>query len=249
MTFSPTQTQILTAAVQHEHHFAKSPPGLPAGARNAVFRSMLRNDLLAEVAASPEHVGLAWRKDEAGAPMVVRVTEAGLRAIDVDPAASQEPAGAPYSASGLPKQREPTPIPHAAPSAPQVPRAALRGAAAAVLAAWDAGEHGSADLATAIERLRPLVTIRPAREPGSPRSPRPGTKQAAVLALLRQPEGASGPQLQEATGWAPHTVRGFLAGLSRKGVAVAVLERVRQVGPGKEGAKGSYTVYRLAEAG
>jgi hypothetical protein len=30
---------------------------------------------------------------------------------------------------------------------------------------------------------------------------------------------------------------------------VLVHERVRQVGPGKEGAKGSYTVYRIAEAG
>ena len=32
-------------------------------------------------------------------------------------------------------------------------------------------------------------------------------------------------------------------------LAVQAAERVRQVGPGKEGAKGSYTVYRLAEAG
>src|SRR3954470_14927799 len=37
----------------------------------------------------------------------------------------------------------------------------------------------------------------------------------------------------EATGWAPHTVRGFLAGLAKKGITVAVLDRVRQVGPGK----------------
>ena len=32
-------------------------------------------------------------------------------------------------------------------------------------------------------------------------------------------------------------------------LAVEAAERVRQVGPGKEGAKGSYTVYRIAEAG
>jgi hypothetical protein len=43
-------------------------------------------------------------------------------------------------------------------------------------------------------------------------------------------------------------VRGFLAGLSKKGVTVEVLERVRQVGPNKAGAKGSYTVYRVADA-
>ena len=42
-------------------------------------------------------------------------------------------------------------------------------------------------------------------------------------------------------------MRGFLAGLGPKGVTVAVLERVRQVGPNKEGARGSYTVYRVTE--
>ena len=46
-------------------------------------------------------------------------------------------------------------------------------------------------------------------------------------------------------GWAPHTVRGFLAGLAKKGIPVEVLERVRQIGPNKQGAKGSYTIYRL----
>ena len=39
-------------------------------------------------------------------------------------------------------------------------------------------------------------------------------------------------------------MRGFFAGLKKKGVAVAVLERVRQVGPNKAGAKGSYSIYR-----
>ena len=42
------------------------------------------------------------------------------------------------------------------------------------------------------------------------------------------------------------TVRGFLAGLAKKGIKVDVLERVRQVGPGKLGAKDSYSVYRPA---
>ena len=46
-------------------------------------------------------------------------------------------------------------------------------------------------------------------------------------------------------GWAPHTVRGFLASLARKGIQVEVLERVRQIGPNKTGAKGSYTIYRV----
>ena len=55
----------------------------------------------------------------------------------------------------------------------------------------------------------------------------------------------------ELTGWAPHTVRGVLAGLKRRDISVAVVERVRQVGPSKQGVKGSYSVYRIApgEAG
>jgi predicted ArsR family transcriptional regulator len=72
------------------------------------------------------------------------------------------------------------------------------------------------------------------------------TKQARVLAMLRRNEGASGPQIAETMGWASHTVRGFLAGLTKKGIQVDVLERVRQVGPNKQGAKGSYSVYRVA---
>ena len=52
----------------------------------------------------------------------------------------------------------------------------------------------------------------------------------------------------EATGWAQHTVRGFFAGLKkRQGITVEIAERIRQVGPNKQGAKGSYTVYRVAE--
>jgi hypothetical protein len=70
-----------------------------------------------------------------------------------------------------------------------------------------------------------------------------------VLALLRRSKGASGPRLIETTGWAAHTVRGFLAGLALKGITVTVLERVRQVGLSKAGAKGDYSVYHIADAG
>jgi hypothetical protein len=49
--------------------------------------------------------------------------------------------------------------------------------------------------------------------------------------------GASGPRIADATDWAPHTVRGFLAGLANKGITVEVLERVRQVGHEKAGAR------------
>jgi hypothetical protein len=69
-----------------------------------------------------------------------------------------------------------------------------------------------------------------------------------VLALLRRPEGTTVAQVAEATGWANHTVRGLFAGLKKRRIAITVLERVRQVGPNKQGAKGSYTVYSIVEA-
>ena len=66
--------------------------------------------------------------------------------------------------------------------------------------------------------------------------------------MLSRPEGATVAQIAEATSWQAHTVRGFFAGLKkRKGIGVGVLERVRQVGPDKQGAKGSYTIYCVAE--
>ncbi|MFT8247149.1 DUF3489 domain-containing protein [Roseomonas sp. BN140053] len=133
--------------------------------------------------------------------------------------------------------------------APTYAPGGLRAAAQAVLAAWDA--QGRPDtLSTALERLRTSLARRSAQPaPSGQRTPRAGTKQAAVLALLRRPEGATVAQVVEATGWAPHTVRGFLAGLKRRGIPIDVVERVRQVGPGRAGAKGSYSVYRVAEAG
>jgi hypothetical protein len=128
---------------------------------------------------------------------------------------------------------------------------ALRTAAATVLAAWDAPERDGLDDAVAALRevlaaaTRTSRASRQTRDPATPRQPRTGTKQEAVLALLRRDEGATITQVMDATGWQQHTVRGFLAGLKRKGIAADVLERVRQVGPNKQGSKGSYSIYRI----
>ena len=119
-----------------------------------------------------------------------------------------------------------------------------------MLEAWD-GLAGSKHnvigaLAGPIDNLRAALATKTLASVkiDPPRTPR-NTKHAQVLAMLRRDEGASGPQIAEAMGWAPHTVRGFLAGLARKGVVVEVLERVRQVDPNTGGAKGSYTIYQI----
>jgi Protein of unknown function (DUF3489) len=42
------------------------------------------------------------------------------------------------------------------------------------------------------------------------------SKQQLCLELLRRPDGARVEELQAATGWQPHSVRGFLSGTVRK---------------------------------
>lgn len=48
----------------------------------------------------------------------------------------------------------------------------------------------------------------------------PISKTAMVLTMLSRPEGASLTDLMSATGWLPHSVRGALSGLRKKGHAV-----------------------------
>ncbi len=266
---SDTQRLILSAAAQHEMGLGRAPKTLPAAARNAVFRSLIKNNLLTEINAPREHVGLGWRQDDDGTWIVARITDEGLRAIGIDPnegdaVADKAPTVAPDATPG----ESPAPDAEPAQAAPlteeiamlnqvlavrsATPRTSLRDAAAAVLAAWDDEANREGNMIGALdvpmEALRTLLAGKPARvvrEPGVPRKPREGTKQEQVLAMLRRPEGATVAQIAEATGWNSNTVRGFLAGLKKKGHAVEVRERIRQVGPNKTGAKGSFTVYGI----
>ena len=127
----------------------------------------------------------------------------------------------------------------------------VKAAAQALLTAWLADDACPAedttdnDISRAIRQLRTALAGKTARAPRQHGTPREGTKQDTVLTLLRRPQGATVAQIAEVTGWAAHTVRGFFAGLKKKGHEIQVLERVRMVGPNKAGAKGSYTVYHL----
>ncbi len=201
---SDSQRVILSAAAQHEMGFARPPKSLPAAARNAVFRSLIKNNLLTEISAPREHVGLGWRQDDEGTWIVARITDEGLRAIGIDPNGGDAPAEpdcsgiegsvpdtAPTDADAAaegdalaeeaePAQGAPTPA----------PRASLRDAAAAVLAAWDASPAQDATdnpISRAIEVLRAALAGKPPRAPRepAPRCAEPGGGSLGGNRLLR----------------------------------------------------------------
>jgi len=270
MKLSDTQRAILAAAAEHPEHLAYPPERLPAGARQKVAQALLKQDLVISV-HRPSYDAIAkWTVE--GDEMLLKITDDGLRAIGIDPyagdAAEDEQSAAAEAAAPVPDtaptggeeaapRGEDAPAPEPAQAAPvaPTPRANLRDAAAAVLAAWDDEANRETDIVGALdgpmEALRALLATKPARtlrEAGAPRKPREGTKQETVLAMLRREEGATIAQICEATGWQQHTVRGFFAGLKkRQGITVIAAERIRQVGPNKEGARGSFSIYRIAD--
>ena len=91
-------------------------------------------------------------------------------------------------------------------------------------------------------------TIKHRREEGPPlhlhqarasaqRPSHPESKQARAIAMLRAPGGATIEALMRVTGWQPHSVRGFLAGVIRKKLGLNLVSTAADSG----------RVYRIAD--
>jgi len=68
------------------------------------------------------------------------------------------------------------------------------------------------------------------------RTPREGTKQATLIAMLRAPDGATIEEITAATNWQSHTVRGAMSGALKKKLGLEVTS---------EKIEGRGRVYRL----
>ena len=74
-----------------------------------------------------------------------------------------------------------------------------------------------------------VLGIGDASEPAAPAEPAPepvrrrsGTKQEAVIAMLRVEGGATIDEIVAATSWAGHTVRGFMSGALKKKLGLTI---------------------------
>ena len=59
---------------------------------------------------------------------------------------------------------------------------------------------------------------------------REGSKSAAVVELLKRPDGATLKEIMKATGWQPHSVRGFISGTLGKKMRLKVESAKREDG-------------------
>ena len=58
----------------------------------------------------------------------------------------------------------------------------------------------------------------------------PKTKKQICIDMLKRPKGASLKELQKATGWQAHSVRGFLSGTVKKMEGVTLVAEVTEGG-------------------
>ena len=212
MPLSPAAKIVLTRAAERPDHHLEFHRKLPTGGRHKMIDALLRDGLITETLGDYHLGDGATLIEDATTGLMLttlRVTEAGLTAIGhaapTETAASNADT-APQAATDTAATQQATAVADApdaatvAPTAGTPGRTTLRQAAEAVLAAWDDTANREADIIAALEG--PMDTLRALLGERVPRAttatPRTGTKQETVLALLRRDEGASGRQIAEA---------------------------------------------------
>jgi hypothetical protein len=118
----------------------------------------------------------------------------------------------------------------AANSATEEPRATKKGKAGA------RGAHVAPKKGKAGKKASPAKKAPKAAKKAT--GARDGSKAAKILDLLKRPGGATAKELIKATGWQPHSVRGFLSGTVSKKMGLAVTSTKGEDGERRYSVKG-----------
>jgi len=120
MKLSDTQLMILSSASQRTDHAAVLPANLKGSAANKVVSKLLSEKLLQELRAKDDMP--VWRRGDDNRPYSLRITKAGLKAIEVedvaqasDNNAAADPDEAAAAAPSDRAQRRPLPFPRRQP--------------------------------------------------------------------------------------------------------------------------------------
>lgn len=150
---SDAQLAVLTPAISRaDRCIFPITAQLKGGAVGNVAKSLLKHGLLEEVPAADHAV--VWRCADDGAPLTLRMTDAGALAISGD--------------------------------------------------VVDPGKFDETSVDLVVDQGRDIGNRKR------------GSAQDAVIALLKRGEGATIAEMQQATGWLPHSVRGALSGVISK---------------------------------
>jgi hypothetical protein len=189
-TLSDTQSIILSAAAQRaDGNLLPLPGSLRGGAATKVVAALLARGLAAE------HIIDSPRKADAAMNTIWRNEDDDRAVLLIITAAGVEAIGI-----------EPATVPCASDtnSAGEPASGGPTGADAAP------EKLGSKERGVRAPKAPTGADSEPARKH------RDGTKESRLIEMLRRKEGATIPQIVDALGWQPHTVRGAFAGALKK---------------------------------
>jgi len=185
MKLSDTQLLILSSASQRTDHAALLPANLKGSAAKKVVDRLLKEKLLQELRARDDMP--VWRRGDDNRPYSLRITKAGLKAIEVEDVAEAVDNNAAADAGEV-----------AAAHVSRQAKSSERQSLVKRSGAKKTAAVSSRALKASSDRIKP------------------DTKQDRIVALLQRPEGATLDALVKETEWQKHSLRGFLAGTVRK---------------------------------